>query len=182
MNLHIFQRTLFTKLYVPHTGHFAQRKGSGKQGTGIYPVRACRWLTAPRLCQKATVWTNPKPQFLYSRKKYPALLPELRPHGQKNNSPHPKAAIKFFIPTIFRVHFILNAKNANDNSPSAFRIPRSRSCLTPISCLTVPKGCSTIHFLWDEIALFCKMRIFFNGTGDRSHSLLNSDFFIIRST
>lgn len=31
MNLHIFQRTLFTKLCVPHIGHFAQREGGGKQ-------------------------------------------------------------------------------------------------------------------------------------------------------
>ena len=138
--------------------------------------------TIPRLCQKTTVWGVPKPRLLCSRKKYPALLAELRPRGLKNNSPHPKAAIRFFIPTIFRARFILNAKNVNDNSPSAFWIPRSRSCLTPISCLTVPKGCSTIHFLWDEIALFCKMRIFFSGTDDISHSLLNSDFFIIRST
>lgn len=137
---------------------------------------------SPRLCQKTTVWGAPNPRLLCSRKKYPALLPELRPRGLKNNSPHPKAAIRFFIPTIFRARFILNAKNVNDNSPSAFWIPRSRSCLTPISCLTVPKGCSTIHFRWDEMALFCKMRIFFNGTGDISHSLLNSDFFIIRST
>ena len=108
----------------------------------------------PRLCQKTTVCGVPNPRLLCSRKKYPALLAELRPRGLKNNSPHPKAAIRFFIPTIFRARFILNAKNVNDNSPSAFWIPRSRSCLTPISCLTVPKGCSTIHFRWDEMALF----------------------------
>ena len=115
----------------------------------------CLLGSYPRLCQKTTVWGVPNPRLLCSRKKYPALLAELRPRGLKNNSPHPKAAIRFFIPTIFRARFILNAKNVNDNSPSAFWIPRSRSCLTPISCLTVPKGCSTIHFLWDEIPLFC---------------------------
>ena len=162
--------------------HILQNKFTVLLTLAYIPARACWWLTAPRLCQKTTVWGAPNPRLLCSRKKYPALLPELRPRGLKNNSPHPKAAIRFFIPTIFRARFILNAKNVNDNSPSAFWIPRSRSCLTPISCLTVPKGCSTIHFRWDEMALFCKMRIFFNGTGDISHSLLNSDFFIIRST
>ena len=146
------------------------------------PGRACWWLTAPRLCQKTTFCGAPKPQFLCSHKKISGIVAGATPSRAEKNSPHLRAVIKFFIPIIFRARFILNAKNANDNSPSAFRIPRSRICLTLISCLTVPKGGSTIHFLWDEMALFCKMRSFFSDTGDISHSLLNSDFFIIRST
>ena len=106
----------------------------------------CSLVGGPQTVSKDTVWPVPKPQVFGLRPKTNRHFAGATPfRADEKNTPY-IAAIIFLKPIVLSARFILKAKKASDNSPSAFGIVFIKRYATPIFRFTVPKGCSTILF------------------------------------